>query len=440
MRYVFMDNYRGFAETLIPISRATFLVGENSTGKSSFLALVHLLSTPEFFFSPDFSRGASGILGGFRDIVSVTSSDTSYFSIGTLWTKPKPSRAKGEPECTFNVMKFSDEEGLPRICSYSSYIKGKLTSFLFKGDRIYCKVTEHLFPNALDNASLPAFFLRVYRETSRGSDGFEPLPGQISRGVPLPLLLEMVNSRNRSADSNATTLFAEFPAVWSPGTTSWTWLAPIRTRPRRIYEGFKTDFTPEGDHTPYLIRKTLGSNEGARKFVELLKRFGESSGLFSTVNAHSFAKDPSAPFEVMVELQGRPLNISNVGYGVSQVLPVVVEMITRPKGHSFAIQQPEVHLHPRAQAALGDLLHFLVVEQEHHYIVETHSDYLIDRFRLRVKETHRPNDAQVIFFSRSSVGNRAYILDINERGQYPTEQPDEFRRFFINEEVSLLEI
>jgi hypothetical protein len=440
MRYIFMDNYRGFAETLIPISGATFLVGENSTGKSSFLTLVHLLSTPEFLFAQDFSRGAPGILGGFRDIVSITSSDTSYFSIGALLTHTRPSRARGERDCAFTIMTFCDEEGLPRICSYSSYLKGKLASLSFRGDRTYYKVTEHLAPTTLDNGSLPAFFLRVYRETSRSSAGFEPVPRHIPRGAPLPLILAMLNSKGLGEDSDTTALFGEIPTFWPPSAASWTWLAPIRTRPRRIYEGFKTDFTPEGDHTPYLIRKSLGSNEGARKFADLLKRFGESSGLFSTVNAHSFGKDPSAPFEVMVELHGRPLNISNVGYGVSQVLPVVVEMLTRPKGHSFAIQQPEVHLHPRAQAALGDLMHFLVVEEDHHYIVETHSDYLIDRFRLRVKETGRPNNAQVVFFSRSPVGNRAYILNINDKGQYPGEQPDEFRRFFINEEVSLLEI
>jgi hypothetical protein len=167
MRYVFMDNYRGFAETLIPVSGATFLVGENSTGKTSFLTLVHLLSTPEFLFAQDFSRGAPGILGGFRDIVSITSSDASYFSIGTIRTGAKAGRAKGEVECTFNIMKFSDEEGLPRICSYSSYRNGKLASILFKGDRAHYKVTEHPSPASLDSGSLRDFFLRVYREASR---------------------------------------------------------------------------------------------------------------------------------------------------------------------------------------------------------------------------------------------------------------------------------
>jgi predicted ATPase len=97
-------------------------------------------------------------------------------------------------------------------------------------------------------------------------------------------------------------------------------------------------------------------------------------------------------------------------------------------------------LHPRAQAALGDLIHFLVVNESHTYIIETHSDYLIDRFRLRVKEQGVPKDAQVVFFSKTETGNRADALMINEKGQYPEDQPDEFRSFFINEEISLLEI
>jgi predicted ATPase len=134
------------------------------------------------------------------------------------------------------------------------------------------------------------------------------------------------------------------------------------------------------------------------------------------------------------------LNISNVGYGVSQVLPVVVEMLTRPKGQGFAIQQPEVHPHPRAQAALGELIHFLVVDQQHNYTIETHSEFLIDRFRLRMKERGKPKDAQVIFFERLGDSNKAHVLAINDKGQYPREQPDSFRRFFINEEVGLLKL
>ncbi|MGC1490307.1 MAG: AAA family ATPase, partial [Candidatus Acidiferrum sp.] len=73
MHYIFMDNYRGFSETLIPLRRATFLVGENSTGKSSFLSVAYLLSTPAIILGRNFWQGELYNLGGFKDIVSVTS-------------------------------------------------------------------------------------------------------------------------------------------------------------------------------------------------------------------------------------------------------------------------------------------------------------------------------------------------------------------------------
>ena len=115
-------------------------------------------------------------------------------------------------------------------------------------------------------------------------------------------------------------------------------------------------------------------------------------------------------------------------------------MLTRPKGHWFAIQQPEIHLHPRAQASLGELMHFMVQERQHHYLVETHSEYLIDRFRLRLKDERGPSGCQIIFFERTEEGNRTYPMQINEKGQYPEKQPKNFRDFFIREEMRLLEI
>jgi predicted ATPase len=115
-------------------------------------------------------------------------------------------------------------------------------------------------------------------------------------------------------------------------------------------------------------------------------------------------------------------------------------MLTRPKGHWFAIQQPEVHLHPKAQAALGDLIHFLVYKKRHNYVIETHSDYLIDRFRLGVKRAKGPGGCRVVFFSRGQSGNTAYVIPIDQNGRYSEDQPPEFRKFFIDEEISLLDV
>jgi predicted ATPase len=134
------------------------------------------------------------------------------------------------------------------------------------------------------------------------------------------------------------------------------------------------------------------------------------------------------------------LNISNVGYGVSQALPLVVEFLDKEKNATFAVQQPEVHLHPRAQAALGDLVYQLAIDRNHSFFIETHSDYLIDRFRLAMRRGKPQATAQLLFFQRTDNGNEAISVPISSDGKYPQNQPRELRDFFVKEESRLLDI
>jgi predicted ATPase len=164
------------------------------------------------------------------------------------------------------------------------------------------------------------------------------------------------------------------------------------------------------------------------------------SGLFETVGTQTFGKGDRNPFEILIKLRGTDLNIDNVGYGVSQVLPLLIEFLAQSKSSFFAVQQPEVHLHPRAQAALGGLLVPLAKDLKHSFIIETHSDYLIDRFRLEVSKIKNAPEAQVMFFQRTEAGNQVSLLPIAPSGKYPKAQPRAFREFFINEELRLLSI
>jgi len=444
MQSIFMDNYRGFTETFISLSSATFLVGENSTGKSSFLALRRLFSNSDLMFGLEFPTGGESGFGGFRDIVSVASSDRSYFSVGLLISDERGRRSKDnqKEKVRLAIWKFRDEDGLPKIESYIYFANGQLTVLKYRAKGMDFRIAAHPQPQVSSDLDAKSFFLSVYK---RGTDypDLQPVPKRLPYNAPLPILLPLLampSQKSALEEFPLASVFTSLPDKLMEPMERITWLAPIRTRPRRIYEGFRTRFSPEGDHTPFVIRRFFKSSKTSQKFVDLIQTFGESSGLFSAVSAHSFGKNPAAPFEVMISLHGKNLNIANVGYGVSQALPVVVDMIVHSKGSQFAIQQPEVHLHPRAQAALGDLIHFLVTMEDHSYIVETHSDFLIDRFRLRMKETGIPKDAQVIFFSRQNDGNCAHALKVGQNGQYPKDQPDEFRKFFINEEVRLLEI
>jgi len=220
------------------------------------------------------------------------------------------------------------------------------------------------------------------------------------------------------------------------------WLAPVRSKPARIYSGFKATYSPEGEHTPHEIRRILGRKRAAERFREFTEPFGKESHLFERIYTRSFGRSLTSPFELGITLDGTRIAISDVGYGVSQALPILVEMFSRvgERRQRYALQQPEVHLHPRAQAAMGELILELSVNHGDQFLIETHSDYLIDRFRVRLRERD-PSPAiscQVLYFEREGGMNKVHVIPILGDGRYSEDQPDSFRSFFIHEQLSLL--
>ncbi|WP_342230089.1 AAA family ATPase, partial [Yersinia enterocolitica] len=78
------------------------------------------------------------------------------------------------------------------------------------------------------------------------------------------------------------------------------------------------------------------------------------------------------------------LELTDVGFGISQVLPVLVQAYLSPKNSITIIEQPEIHLHPNMQAWLTDAIINIALEENKRFLIETHSDALIRRVRLRI--------------------------------------------------------
>lgn len=81
------------------------------------------------------------------------------------------------------------------------------------------------------------------------------------------------------------------------------------------------------------------------------------------------------------------LELTDVGFGISQVLPILVQAYLSPKNSITIIEQPEIHLHPKMQAWLTDALINIALKEDKRFIIETHSDALIRRIRLRIVDT-----------------------------------------------------
>ncbi|MDM8525769.1 DUF3696 domain-containing protein [Desulfococcaceae bacterium HSG8] len=111
-------------------------------------------------------------------------------------------------------------------------------------------------------------------------------------------------------------------------------------------------------------------------------------------------------------------DLIHVGIGVSQVLPIVVSALLAEKGTTLIFEQPELHLHPRVQTRLADFFLSMAILKKQ-CIVETHSEYLINRLRYRsvIAEGDQVSDELVIFFVERKEGRSTYReIKINEFG------------------------
>lgn len=429
--HLYLDNFRGFSKTLIPFSSVNFLVGENSTGKSSVMGLVNLLSSPDFWFSQNFNLSGYEF-GGFRDILSATASSEAEFAFGTC-AKRTDSRDKTDKPFYFLAC-YNERDALPAI-SFFGRLHGCQLLAVKRTKKTWKYRTAELPPDTSLNNPSDAFNI-LHTERHNDESGYSDAPKAIPSQAGVFPMLTMLESVATHGKADPHEFLFPIPLLGQ----DMAWLAPIRTKPKRTYDGYGTSFSPEGEHTPYLLRKKLSAATEAEPFRAALESFGKASGLFTTVEIHKLGKDAAAPFELLIRLlPSYPLRINSVGYGISQVLPLVVEMLARGKHSWFAIQQPEVHLHPRAQAALGDLIFQMADKEQKHFLVETHSDFTIDRFRMNCKRNPaRKTTSQILFFERQQGRNLVYVLPIRENGEYPDDQPSSFRDFFLKEQMDLL--
>ena len=124
----------------------------------------------------------------------------------------------------------------------------------------------------------------------------------------------------------------------------------------------------------------------------------------------------------------------DVGFGVSQVLPALAALFRADGPPMFLLQQPELHLHPSAQAALGSLF-CRTAEAGRQLIVETHSDYILDRILLDVRDKRtalKPDDVSILYFEREDQDVSIHSIRIDEGGQV-LDAPKGYRRFFKDE-------
>ncbi|WP_088830583.1 DUF3696 domain-containing protein [Paenibacillus tyrfis] len=103
-------------------------------------------------------------------------------------------------------------------------------------------------------------------------------------------------------------------------------------------------------------------------------------------------------YKILVEdAGGRKFTLNQVGFGISQILPILTLILSSRPGDMLLIENPEVHLHPKLQGILGDLCIF-AIKHDRRLVIETHSEHIINRIRLNIKLTPKLLDLVNIYF------------------------------------------
>lgn len=203
------------------------------------------------------------------------------------------------------------------------------------------------------------------------------------------------------------------------------YLGPLREEPARFYQWNRQMPSTLGKTGKWAIHALLAAaNRNDDKLVAGVSHWLKRMEIADELIAARLGDSPH--YEILVRKGNTRANLVDVGFGVSQILPVLVLAYFAPRGATVLIEQPEIHLHPLAQAVLADLFVEVAHERKIQFLIETHSEHLFRRLQYLVAEqTAQPEDCRLYFVEQVAQESTVRRLRMNEFGQV-AEWPDRF--------------
>ena len=403
-----LQNFKSWKDTGdVALRPITGLFGTNSSGKSSLIqALLLLKQTAE---SPD--RGPVFHFGGSRNYVDlgdfesvVHGHDTDgAMSISLGWQTHTPfevrdtvarRRRARSNDLGLRVTARTDKNG-PRsrlVVERMSYRVGE-ASFGMRRE---------------EDGSYQAF--------AEGSEfEFRPAVGRPRR------IASLVNCYGFPDEVDAnyqnTGFLANLEFELEQCLEEMFYLGPLRVPPERSYAWSDAEPIDVGREGEYTVEAILAAPDqvqpighGSLSLEEYIALCLKEMGLVHDFRVERVSEG-SRLFEVKVRKSPNSSEVllTDVGFGVSQVLPALVLCTTAPKGSTVILEQPEIHLHPSAQAALADVFVDAWRRRKVQVIVESHSEHLLRRLQRRIAEEEIPQEDVGLFFC--SPGDEASKLE-----------------------------
>lgn len=443
-----IENFKAWKDTgAIRLAPLTVIFGANSAGKSSLGHL--LLALKQTSLSTDWRRAlhlgdANSLIDLGKFVDCIHGHDLSVpMSFQLAWRLPKAlevndplqkkARYRGD-QLDLKVVLEAGKTGQPEVTELT-FALGNLGN-------------EDTTSKTLDVALDVAYVRNEQRQFTMESETYNFVR---TLGKPWPLdepeKFYRISEQTRARYQNASFL-TDFALATESMLGKLHYLGPLREIPKRTYPwsgevqdhvGFKGEYAIAAILAAQEQKRLLNRGPRCRQlpFSEFIAGWLEELGII-----HSFSVQPVAAgrreYEVLVRTHAgaSEVKITDVGFGVSQVLPALVEAFYCPPGSVVWMEQPEIHLHPQVQAKLADVFISAIKSRENsvdrnvQLIIESHSEHFLNRLQRRIAEGEiTPQDVAIYFCKRSGKETVLDLLRVNIFGEIENWPED----FFGNE-------
>jgi hypothetical protein len=434
-----LTNFKCFMHQDLSLSKLTILLGANSTGKSSLIyGLLLALQSDEFPITLSVN-GPLANLGDFRAISYRHRTDHNV-GISLIFTEHQLRTVHLDALFTQSL-----RTGMPVLLS------GELGDQAFnvrinKDSRYRAEWTYDETKDPVQQArksgntrkffeALAKFLNEIPRDTHKGSlpkkESYDyllshpPPTGSFSFNSRSEFLKYLTAPRYISLYHHMLHI-ANTPSEFQK---TFNYLGSFRVEPQRTYYSVsRGDLKVRRDGANYVEQIAQWEEQRAPQ-LQQLKQSLRKLGLLTNLRTSRLR---GGIFEVKVRtpMSAVPVSLADVGFGVGQLLPVLVADFQLPKEGTLAVSQPEIHLHPSVQADLAD--HFVrrALKTNNRYIIETHSEYFINRLRLLVAQGKIPTqDLAIVYLNTDGSRTYSHTIIFNPGGQIEGAPKDFFQTY-----------
>lgn len=441
-----IENYKRFQNEKFELDRDIILLyGENSSGKSSLLKAIGGAKQtfgPENAYDTWAAQGEIADLGDYSDFIHNHNTNLK-FKIGL--SIPNPST----PYFLFLQEEF-DGFSIDFTYDHNKTVESaklysiEVSAFKTKENQ----TTEHtqLFM-AERHKTQPSFSLRcsdegarLINETSKkykflGSDTnpktfSQATSIQIKNAFDMSLAAtKQGEALNLNANGIKLEIFNRYVQILKREFKRIHYLGPLRMSPSRGYKKKLHELSvgTNGEQTPtilYYMQQAHERSNGKTKKEEGYNQWERFSRWFSLIFKERAIKCEKSGSTIKVGLcrDGRTDSIQDIGFGYSQIIPIIAQSAVMAPGETLIIEQPELHLHPKAQVELAKF----IVEAKRYgirFLIETHSEHILKGLQLAISENNKRKnphikntDIGIIYFSDSESASYKK-LELDEWGE-----------------------